>query len=462
MGRAETFTVSAWLSALRDWLVDAGPVRRALFTLLLIVPFAALGGVWLALNPAEYRTLYPALSDRAGGEIIAALDQMGIPYRLSAVDGRIEVPVRAVHTARYRLAAQGLPRSDEAVRAEKETAPRFGATSQQEQQRLQRALEIELARSVETLDAVDLARVHLALPRVSPFLRDSMPATAAVLVSLKAGASLTLDQVATIQTLVAASVPRLQPSDVQVFDPAGVQFGLARVEPESARVILERELVGRVQNVLDPWLGAGRVSVQVTATLDDSSARHTVERVRTGETDGKPRPLEKIVQTTVLPEGRLARLDAIVILNFDAPREVRLRAGQLARQALGLTPARGDTLNVYVLPRVATAEADTPVVPMPPEPEGASAAPVVHTLPADVSDRDADAASGAAAIDPRLILLAGLGVLALLGIVFAMRRRPAAPPEPEDDFDSLLDTARTRTLENPRVTADVIKLWMRA
>lgn len=451
-----------WLTALRDLIADASPLRRAMLALLVVLPFAALGAAWFWFNPAEYRVLYPKLSDRAGGEVLVALDQLDIPYRLSAEDGRIEVPAEAVHVARYRLAAQGLPRTDEAMRAQAEDAPRFGASSQQEQQRLQRALEAELARSVQTLEPVEFARVHLALPKVSPFLRDATPATAAVLVRLQPGASLSPEQVATIQTLVAASVPRLARSDVQVFDPRGMQHSAAAAETvESPRMALERELAQRVRAVLAPWLGADRVTVQVTATLDDSETRRTVERVRNVTVGGQTRPLEKTVQTTVLPEGRLARLDAIVVLDFEATREVRLRATQLARQALGYTAARGDTLNVYVLPAAGQGQdaVEPPVADavVPAQPEAAADARPVSIPPLRAQDTPP-------AADPRL-----LGALALLLVLAGAagwawsRRRPAvAVAEAADDFDTLLDAARDQTLDNPRVTADVIKLWMRA
>ncbi|MCA1978977.1 MAG: flagellar M-ring protein FliF, partial [Thiobacillus sp.] len=354
-----------WLTALRDLIADASPLRRAMLALLVVLPLAALGAAWYWFTPVEYRVLYPKLSDRAGGEVLAALEQLDIPYRLSPADGSIEVPAAQVHAARYRLAAQGLPRSDEAVRAEADDAPRFGATSQQEQQRMQRALEAELARSIQSLDAIELARVHLALPRVSPFLRDAPPATAAVLVRLKPGATLTPEQVATIQTLVAASVPRLKRGDVQVLDPRGVLLGGAPIEAvESRRLALEQDLARRVQAVLVPWLGAGRVNVQVTATLDDSETRQTVERTKNVLIAGQARPMEKTVRTTHLPEGRLARIDAIVILGFDANADVRSRAAQMARQALGLVPARGDTLNVYALP-AATSAAPAPAADRP-------------------------------------------------------------------------------------------------
>ena len=441
-----------WLSGLRDLIAEASPLRRFMLALLVLLPLAALAAAYVWFNPPAYRVLYTQLSDRAGGEVLAALERLDVPYRLSPADGTIEVPAAQLHEARYRLAAQGLPRSDEDVEDAAERAPRFGASSLEEQQRYQRALETDLARSIQALDAVALARVHLALPKVSPFLREAPPATAAVLVRLRPGAQLAAEQIATIQTLVAASVPRMKRADVQVLDPRGVLLGGAAPEAEqSQRLALEQDLARRALAVLTPWLGADRVSVQVTATLEDSETRQTVEHVRNVVVAGQAHPLEKTVRTTRVPEGRVQRLDAIVILGFDASADELQRAAQLARQALGLTDARGDSLSVYALP----AAARTPA---------AAAAPVARPPAAALQPAAVPPARAGASSDLTLWLLAGAAVAILLVLLRVRRRMPepmiAAEPL-ADDFDAMLDAARSRALHDPRVTADVIKLWMR-
>ncbi|MCL5061112.1 MAG: hypothetical protein M1449_11980, partial [Candidatus Thermoplasmatota archaeon] len=101
-----------WLSSLREMIAEASALRRFMLALLVLLPLAALAAAYLWFNPPVYRVLYTQLSDRSGGEVIAALDQLDIPYRLSAADGTIEVPAEQLHAARYRLAARGLPRTD--------------------------------------------------------------------------------------------------------------------------------------------------------------------------------------------------------------------------------------------------------------------------------------------------------------------------------------------------------------
>jgi flagellar M-ring protein FliF len=448
--------VPGWLSSLRELIAEASPWRRFMLALLVLLPLAALAAAYLWFNPPVYRVLYTQLSDRAGGEVITALEQLDIAYRLSAADGTIEVPADQLHAARYRLAARGLPKSDDDAQDEVDRAPRFGASSLQEQQRFQRALEIDLARSIQKLEAVELARVHLALPKVSPFLRDAPPATAAVLVRLRPGAQLSEEQVATIQTLVAAGVPRLKRAEVQVFDPRGVLLGSTAPEAEqSQRLALEQDLVRRGLAVLTPWLGEDRVSVQVTATLEDSETRQTVERVRNVMVAGQARP-EKTVRTTRVPEGRIQRIQAIVILGFDASADELGRARQMASQALGLQPARGDALRVYALPGLAR----KPQVDLP---AAASQIPAPVPVPPALRVSPPPAASIPFAL-PQWSLVAAVAILLLLAAAAWLRaRRPVAAAEGEGEgFDAELDAARSQVLADPRVTADVIKLWMRA
>jgi hypothetical protein len=178
---------------------------------------------------------------------------------------------------------------------------------------------------------------------------------------------------------------------------------------------------------------------------------------------GKSGPQETTVRTTRVPEGRIQRINAVVILGFDASANERWRAGQMARQALGLQSTRGDTLNVYAIPaavQAATApEAASPesqpqlhVQPKPAEPvsipqvRSRSSPPVADMLPA---------------FTPWWLAAAGGGVL-LAGLMWWRARQAPAPELPIDDLDSELEAMRNQVQADPRVTADVIKLWMRA
>jgi len=209
--------------------------------------------------------------------------------------------------------------------------------------------------------------------------------------------------------------------------------------------------------VLTPWLGQNRVSVQITATLEDSETRQTVERVRNTMVGGQARPSETTVLTTRVPEGRIQRLNAIVILGFDATAAEIKRAGELTRQALGLVAVRGDSVNVYALPGTAAA------VPAGAAPAVAIRPPAPVSIPQVRLQRVPSAQINPFPALPLVWLAAGAGGVLLLGAIGWWRmRRPQAVELALDDFEVEIDTARNQALQDPRVTADVIKLWMRA
>lgn len=410
--------LTTWLDA----FTEAGPGRKLLLAGLVVLPIAALIAAYLWLNQPPYRVLFPRLSDQAGGEVMAALEQLDIAYRLSDKDGAIEVPANQVYAARFKLAARGLPKSDTHGVEPPGSGPTFGLSQFQEQLRYQRALEAELMRSIETFEAVAAARVHLAMPKISPFLRDPPPVTAAVLVQFKPQQSLTNEQVAAIQRMVAASVPRLKPTDVSVLNSQGQLLGEPRTDPETRGATLEAELTQRAVKGLAALMGAKPFSVQVTTLLG--------------------------------PEGRLRRLNAAVILPPHTSPEVIEKATLLTRQALGFDAQRGDNLSVFALPA-----APVPPAPVASQPKPVSSAPAPR--PARVPESEPTDWL------PWLIGVGAVGILVLAGL--RLRSRTTLTSNPAEDlmsedenFEQLLQASRRQTLDNPRVTADVIRMWMQA
>ena len=403
-----------------DAFAEASPGRKLLLAVLTVLPVAALVAAYLWLNQPPYRVLFPRLSDQAGGEVMAALEQLDIAYRLSEKDGAIEVPADKVYAARFKLAARGLPKSDTHGFEPPGSGPTFGLSQFQEQLRYQHALEAELVRSIETFDAVAAARVHLALPKTSPFMRDPPPVTAAVLVQLKPQKMLSNEQVSAIQRMVAASVPRLKMHDVSVLDPQGHLLSGLGTGPEVRGATLEAELTQRVAQGLAALMGASPFNVQVTTLLG--------------------------------AEGRLRRVNAAVILPPNTTPEVIDKATLLARQALGFDAQRGDSLSVFALP-----PAPAPASPVESPPKAVTLAPTLRppTHP------------GSTDWLPWLLGASAVGLLVLAG--WRLRPRPAPvadhpenPVSEDETFDQLLQASRRQTLDNPRVTADVIRLWMRA
>ena len=154
---------------------------------------AILGAAWMWSQAPDYRILFSQIPDKDGGAIIAALNQQNVPYKM-ADGGAILVPAPLVHETRLKLASAGLPKGGN-VGFDLIDNQKFGATQFQEQVNYQRALEGELTKSIQSLAAVQSARVHLAIPKTSIFMREQQRPTASVLLSVYAGKTLDRSQV---------------------------------------------------------------------------------------------------------------------------------------------------------------------------------------------------------------------------------------------------------------------------
>ena len=257
-------------------LTRLSPRTRALLMLGAAGLIAVVSAAWLWSTSPSYGVLFTNVSDRDGGAIIAQLSQMNIPYRNSD-GGTILVPLEKVHEARLKLASLGLPKGS-IVGFELLESQKFGLTQFQEQLNYQRGLEGELARSIQTLAPVAAARVHLALPKASGFLRDKEPPTASVLLQLHPGQTLDRAQVAGIVHLVASSVPELNPKNVSVVDQHGDLLanrsdGAVGLNSSQLDYLaqIEASTIKRIEDILEPIVGRGNVRAQVTADVDFSS-----------------------------------------------------------------------------------------------------------------------------------------------------------------------------------------------
>ena len=262
------------------------PVRQLVALMVGAAAAVALGvGAWMWTQAADYKVLYSNLTDRDGGAIIAGLTQMNVPYKFSEGGSAILVPSDKVHDARLRLASQGLPKGS-VVGFELVDNQKFGATQFQEQINYQRGLEGELAKSIQSLSAVQTARVHLAIPKASVFVRDQQMPSASVLVSLYPGKTLARDQVTGILNLVASSVPELATKNVSVLDQNGNLIsangsgadagGLDSTQLSYVQQI-EQATIQRIVDILEPVVGRGNARVQVSAEVDFSRIEAVAE-----------------------------------------------------------------------------------------------------------------------------------------------------------------------------------------
>jgi flagellar M-ring protein FliF len=263
-------------------LARFSPRARALMVLGAAGLVAIVSAAWLWSSSPNYSVLFTNLSDRDGGAVIAQLSQMNVPYR-NADGGTILVPADKVHEARLKLASQGLPKGS-IVGFEIMESQKFGLTQFQEQLNYQRGLEGELARSIQSLAPVASARVHLALPKNSGFLRDHQAPTASVLLQLHPGKALDRAQVAGIVHLVASSVPELTTKNVSVVDQHGTLLASqsesqSSLDAEQLDYVsqIEAATIKRIEDILEPIAGRANVRAQVTADVDFSNVEQMDE-----------------------------------------------------------------------------------------------------------------------------------------------------------------------------------------
>lgn len=270
------------------------PVRQLLVLVFGIAALAAvIAAAFLYSKESDYRVLFANLEDRDGGAVVAALTQLDVPYRFAAGGGAILVPADRVHDVRLKLAGQGLPRGG-TIGFEILDSQKLGVTQFQERLNFQRGLEGELARSIQSLAAVRSARVHLAMPNNTGFVRKRQLPSASVLLNLHPGRLLERGQVAGIVNLVAASVPELTPGRVSVVDQDGMllsnregaDHGLDSAQLDYARR-LESSYIERIVGILEPIVGKGNVRAQVTADIDFTQQESTAELYRPNQ-DGEP------------------------------------------------------------------------------------------------------------------------------------------------------------------------------
>jgi flagellar M-ring protein FliF len=232
----------------------------------------------------SYSVLFANLGSKDASQVMDALQKQGVKYRLDEKTGALMVPSSAVHELRLKLADEGLPHSSAAGLDMLQQKQEFGTSQFLEVARYQHALEGELARSVTTINSVEHARVHLALPKQTAFIRERQQPSASVLVSLYPGRTLEEAQVAAITHMVASSIPNLEPGRVTVVDQSGrllstKQRTNAAVNQEQFDYTrkLEDSYVARIENIIAPIVGMQGVRAQVSAEVDFTVTEQTLE-----------------------------------------------------------------------------------------------------------------------------------------------------------------------------------------
>ncbi len=242
-------------------------------------------GTTLWMREPTWKVLFSNVSDKDGGQITTALTQMNVPYQI-AQGGVISVPSGAVYETRLKLASQGLPKAS-GVGFELMDNQKFGISQFAEQVNYQRSIEGELSRTIEALQTVQAARVHLAIPKNSVFLREQQKPTASVALTLHPGRLIDATQIHGIMNLVASARPGLAPPNITVVDqegnllstmqdPAQGQDGLNQRQLNYIKEV-ERTYIKRIETILEPIFGKGNVRAEVTTELDLAQTEQTSE-----------------------------------------------------------------------------------------------------------------------------------------------------------------------------------------
>jgi flagellar M-ring protein FliF len=240
--------------------------------------------VWMIVGAAPSRTLFAGLPDEQKAAVVEALTSAGVRNAIDRDTGAITVSDDDYHRARMLLASQGLPRGGQES-GDVLTAMPLGSSRAVETERIRSAREADLARTIEAIDAVQSARVHLAVEQPSVFVRDHAHAAASVMLTLASGRSLGDNQVQAIVNLVASSVPGLAPEGVSVVDQNGRL--LSHAGGDAATGASERQLAVQTQvedryrqsitSLLAPILGADNFTTEVHAEMDFSEVQSTRE-----------------------------------------------------------------------------------------------------------------------------------------------------------------------------------------
>lgn len=404
--------------------------QRALPTIIAALAVVLGLAAYLYMQEPARTTLYASLPEADKANVVDALTNAGITVSLDPATGDVLVPVGDYHRSRMSLAAQGLPSSAPEGYAALNDIP-MGTSRSVEMVRLKQAQEIELARSINEISAVQAARVHLALPERSAFVRHQEPPTASVFLQLASGRRLDEGQVEAIVNLVSTSVAGLARENVTVIDQTGRLLSKSLDDPASIlsdtqlqhRMRLEGIYRSRIESLVTPIVGPGNVNAQVNIEIDFTRSEVMEERVdpegtalrseqntldvaanaeargvpgataNTAPTEGeitdgfagaggtsqtenrssselRNYEVSRRVSTTMAPSNRIIKIDAALLLRtqmvidpetgLEQPQnmlpETLADIERLVSSAVGLNPARGDTLTVTAKPFVSTLE----------------------------------------------------------------------------------------------------------
>lgn len=255
-------------------------VQRALPAIAMSSAIGIAALAYFTMQAAPQAQLFAGLDDADKAAVADALQSQGIAHSIDASTGALTVDADKLHQARIALAGQGLPKAAPSGDSLIASLP-MGSSRAIEGEALRSAREADLSRTIETIDAVKSARVHVAAAEPSLFVREDKPATASVMLTLQNGRSLSDGQVQAIRFLVASSVPGMNADQVSVIDQRGALLSDTASGSDMKAFQLQLQVEDRFRRALDtllgPMLGAGNYTVEVHADVDMSESQATRE-----------------------------------------------------------------------------------------------------------------------------------------------------------------------------------------
>ena len=326
------------------------PAVRQVVSLIGVAGAVAVGfAIVLWSQTPQFTQLYGDMSTAEASEVAEALQAADIDYKLTG-NGSVLVAESELHDARLQLASMGLPQSAAAGMDLMQEQSSFGVSQFMESARYQHALEAELGRTIASIGAVREARVHLALPKQTAFIRDNKGASASVLLQLYGGRVLESDQASAIVHLVASSVPNLVTSDVTLIDQHGRLLSAGDEQAAGAQAAsqfkfsrrLEETYKKRIEDLLTPLVGAGRVRAEVVADVDFTYTEETRESFD---------PARAVVRSEQISEDQTSGLSSLVggvpgALSNQPPEATGVPAGGVASESQQVEPKNSSRSSV--------------------------------------------------------------------------------------------------------------------
>lgn len=308
MGRLfGNFKIGVAVSSLIDNLRMLGRGRLVALAATGVGIVAAVAAMAILLSRPQMATIFSGLAPAEAGRVVKAIEQIGVPVSVGYDGTVVQVPQSDVARVRMALAEQGLPATGGTGYELFDTDKPLGITSFMQKVNRLRAMEGELARTIETLSGVEAARVHLVLPDREAFTRDAPTPSASVVVRMRGGAVMERRQALAIRHLVSAAVAGLRTSAVTVLDSSGEVLvaeedgaGMAVARADGLRAATEARLSRAIEQMLNARLGQGNVRVQVAADLETKR-----EVVRSQSFD----PESQVVRSTQTVEEQERSID---------------------------------------------------------------------------------------------------------------------------------------------------------